>query len=699
MSMESRFTNKLANEKSPYLLQHQHNPIEWYPWGSEAFEKAKQLGRPIFLSVGYSTCHWCHVMEKESFENEEIARQLNKDFICIKVDREERPDVDKLYMAFIQATTGSGGWPMTVFLTPELDPITGGTYFPPRDSPGSLGLPSVLKIVSKNWNNESSRKEIGEHGQKITNAMKSGDLEFLINHFCWSKQDSEREICRHMLDATLDGMSKGGIHDHIGKGFHRYSVDEEWHVPHFEKMLYDQSQLLSIYADCSRIFGDKFNAVVKDIADYMEGCLSHKAGGFYAAEDADSFPTANSNKKKEGAFCVWEMSEVNELLKDLKFGDKDAVNLFCRYYDIHEKGNVGRFKDPHGELQHKNVLRMKQSHDEFAEEFGLPSEVLSAGIEEAKVTLEASILAEARSKRPAPHLDSKMVCSWQGLAITGFVKASIALARQDYLERAKKTVEFVKRYLMDEGGQLLRAAYRGDDGNVETTSSPTHAFSDDYAFLIQGLLDLYQATAAVQYLEMAERLQNEMDSLFWDSENESGYYIASEQTDVKVRVMEDQDGAEPCANSVAVGNLVRLFDILDISEYKRKAEKIIQACSGRLAKHPYILTKMIPNFHRLLKGSAKENSKVDDDNAAGDEHEHTLATPAKLKMIPMMRPIIMSKAESGNISVKCGIAWNTVIVPNHGVLGPAFEKVGTESGKKYTSNGILERSPSYKDAW
>ncbi|PIO61963.1 hypothetical protein TELCIR_16498 [Teladorsagia circumcincta] len=310
-----------------------------------------------------------------------------------------------------------------------------------------------------------------------------------------------------MLDATLDGMSKGGIHDHIGKGFHRYSVDEEWHVPHFEKMLYDQSQLLSVYADCSRIFGDKFNAVVKDIADYMEGCLSHKllkrvvstgallklmdwarvikretedvvkeinaklvytllskAGGFYAAEDADSFPTANSNKKQEGAFCVWEMSEVNELLKDLKFGDKDAVNLFCRYYDIHEKGNVGRFKDPHGELQRKNVLRMKQSHDEFAEEFGLPSEVLSAGIEEAKL-----ILAEARSKRPAPHLDSKMVCSWQGLAITGFVKASLALARQDYLERAKKTVEFVKRYLMDENGQLLRAAYRGDDGNVETT--------------------------------------------------------------------------------------------------------------------------------------------------------------------------------------------------------------------------------------
>ncbi|KAK6030326.1 hypothetical protein OSTOST_03541, partial [Ostertagia ostertagi] len=561
-----------------------------YPWGSEAFEKAKQLGRPIFLSVGYSTCHWCHVMEKESFENEEIARQLNKDFICIKVDREERPDVDKLYMAFIQATTGSGGWPMTVFLTPELDPITGGTYFPPRDSLGSLGLPSVLKIVSEKWNNERSRKAIGEHGQKITDAMKSGAtyahgdsppfdtvangaFQYKVSSFDeiygGFGQDSEREICRHMLDATLDGMNKGGIHDHIGKGFHRYSVDEEWHVPHFEKMLYDQSQLLSS-------FGNKFNGVVAGYPPTtMERCLSTRVesesehgrttlqfeenneGGFYAAEDADSLPTGNASEKKEGAFCVWEMSEISELLKDLKIEDKDAVNLFCRYYDVHEKGNVSRSK---------------------------------------------LILAEARSKRPAPHLDSKMVCSWQGLAISGFVKASIALACQDYLERAKKTVDFVKRYLMDEKGQLLRAAYRGDDGNVETTSTPTHAFSDDYAFLIQGLLDLYQATAAVQYLEMAERLQNEMDSLFWDSENESGYYIASEQADVKVRVMEDQDGAEPCANSVAVGNLVRLFDILDIVVVGEASNEIVKSFQKEINAH-YIWNSLVVSLDPSVDNS------------------------------------------------------------------------------------------------
>lgn len=582
-------------------------------------------------------------MEKESFESVEIARLMNKDFVCIKVDREERPDVDKLYMAFIQATTGSGGWPMTVFLTPDLDPITGGTYFPPRDSAGSLGLPSVLRIVSENWNNASSREAIGGQGQMITNALKKGaqytpgdcppleavlsgafkykqtsfdevyggfgnapkfpkacDLEFLINHYCWTKQDAERNVCSHMLEATLDGMARGGIHDHVGKGFHRYSVDEEWHVPHFEKMLYDQTQLLGIYADHCRVFGKKFCHVVEDIAEYMEQCLSHKEGGFYAAEDADSLPTLESREKREGAFCVWEMNEIKELLKDVKVDGKDGVDVFCQYFDVKEEGNVESFRDPHGELRGRNVLRMKQSHEEFAEELGVSSDELSTFISKAK-----SLLADVRSKRPPPHLDSKMVCAWQGLAITGLVKASLALSRPQYTERAVKTVEFVKKYLMDEHGQLLRSAYRGEDGSVENTGHPIHAFSDDYAMLIQGLLDLYQVTADLEYLKLAERLQNDMDRLFWDKAKESGYFIANEHGDVKVRVMEDQDGAEPCANSIAVGNLIRLYDYLETSEFKRKAEKILQACSTRLTKFPYILTKMILGYHRMLKGSAK----------------------------------------------------------------------------------------------
>ncbi|KAE9415278.1 hypothetical protein Angca_008440, partial [Angiostrongylus cantonensis] len=427
MATEMRFTNKLAGERSPYLLQHQHNPIEWYPWGSEAFSKAKELNRPIFLSVGYSTCHWCHVMEKESFENEEIARILNSNFVSVKVDREERPDVDKLYMSFIQRTTGSGGWPMTVFLTPDLDPITGGTYFPPCDSFGSLGLPSVLKIVIDNWGDEHTRTAIASQGRMITDALrqdslygageappvetvatsamqykvstfdkehggfgrapkfpKACDLEFLLNHFCWTKENSEKDLCRHMLDVTLNAMSMGGIHDHIGKGFHRYSVDAEWHVPHFEKMLYDQAQLLGVYADHYRLFGGKFIHVVEDIAQYMEECLSHKDGGFYSAEDADSLPNESSLEKKEGAFCVWKMSEVRELLKDLKIGGNDAVDIVCQYYGVKEGGNVSRHKDPHGELEGQNVLRMLRSHEDYAKHFGIDSDLLNAGILKAK---------------------------------------------------------------------------------------------------------------------------------------------------------------------------------------------------------------------------------------------------------------------------------------------------------------------------
>ncbi|KAK6053514.1 hypothetical protein COOONC_08981 [Cooperia oncophora] len=354
-------------------------------------------------------------------------------------------------------------------------------------------------------------------------------------------------------------------------GFHRYSVDEEWHVPHFEKMLYDQTQLLGVYADFCRLFGERFHSVVADIADYMEESLSHKEGGFYAAEDADSLPTATSDKKREGYFCVWECQ------KDQKIGDKDAVDIFCRYYDIHENGNVDRFKRfAIGELKpRKNVWRIRSLTSNFAD---------------CRLVYQNSALSG-----PPPHLDSKMVCSWQGLAIAGLAKAAAALGRKDYIDRAVKAVEFVKRYLMEENGQLLRAAKKMLIEEMMTVNPLGFflTFSDDYAFLIQGLLELYQITADLQYLKMADGLQKEMDTLFWDKEKETGYYIASEQVDVKVRVMEDQDGAEPCANSVAVGNLVRLFDFLDKKEYKQKAEKIIRACSTRLAKYVEELLQIV----------------------------------------------------------------------------------------------------------
>ncbi|VDK50080.1 unnamed protein product [Cylicostephanus goldi] len=319
--------------------------------------------------------------------------------------------------------SGHGGWPMTVFLTPDLDPITGGTYFPPKDSMGGMGLPSVLKLVTKNWSDARVRESMGGQGKMITEALSKGsfyshgdappiepvihgafkykvsnfdekyggfgsapkfpkacDLEFLVNHCSWTKEDSERELCRHMLDVTFDAMIRGGIHDHIGKGFHRYSVDKEWHVPHFEKMLYDQTQLLAVFADACFVCGDKYKSVVEDIAQYMEECLSHQEGGFYAAEDADSLPTAESPKKKEGAFCVWAYDQVKELLKDQKIGDHDAAEVFCDYYDVEKNGN-----DPHHELTDQNVLRIRKPYDHYEKKYGVTPEVLNEGLNKAKV--------------------------------------------------------------------------------------------------------------------------------------------------------------------------------------------------------------------------------------------------------------------------------------------------------------------------
>ncbi|VDM56414.1 unnamed protein product [Angiostrongylus costaricensis] len=612
MSTGKRLTNKLAGERSPYLLQHQHNPIEWYPWGLEAFSKAKELNRPIFLSIGYSTCHWCHVMEKESFENEEIARILNSNFVSIKVDREERPDVDKLYMSFIQVTTtGSGGWPMTVFLTPDLDPITGGTYFPPCDSFGSLGLPSLVirsERIEMNVRQEISVLQPQREAPPIETVAKSAmqykasafdkahggfgrapkfpkpcDLEFLINHFCWTKENSEKDLCRHMLDVTLNAMSMGGIHDHVGKGFHRYSVDAEWHVPHFEKMLYDQAQLLGVYADYSRLFGGKFIDVVEDIAQYMEECLSHKDGGFYSAEDADSLPNESSLEKKEGAFCVWKMSEVSQLLKDLKIGGNGAVDIFCQYYGVKEEGNVSRHKDPHGELKEQNVLCILQSHEDYAKHLGIDSDLLNAGILKAK-----SILAEARSRRPRPHLDTKMVTAWQGLALTGLAKAAMTSSRFDFVERAVKAVDFVKRFVISEDGQLLRCAYRGHEGNVEIPLVKKALY-----FVVAYQISLLSLSSGGRPRIVEVKRVGLKDEKFWDIEKETGYYIGGVHGDLKVRVMEDQDGAEPCTNSVAVGNLIRLYEYFNTKGYKNKAEKIIEAYNSFITERCSVYLDML----------------------------------------------------------------------------------------------------------
>ncbi|KAF1765782.1 hypothetical protein GCK72_005735 [Caenorhabditis remanei] len=634
--MFATYKNRLGLEKSPYLLQHANNPIDWYPWGEEAFKKAKESNKPIFLSVGYSTCHWCHVMEKESFENENTAKILNENFIAIKVDREERPDVDKLYMAFVVAASGHGGWPMSVFLTPELHPITGGTYFPPDDNRGMLGFPTILNMIQTEWKKEGDNlrkrgeqiikllqpetasgdvnkseevfQSIYSHKQSSFDSRlggfggapkfpKASDLDFLIAFSSADSCGDKSKESTTMLQKTLESMADGGIHDHIGTGFHRYSVDGEWHVPHFEKMLYDQSQLLATYSDFHRLTGKKnedIKFVINDIFEYMQK-ISHKEGGFYSAEDADSLPKNDSKEKMEGAFCVWEKEEIKKLLGERKIGSADLFDVVADYFDVEDNGNVPRSSDPHGELKNKNVLRKLLTDDECAANHYLTVEELKKGIEEAK-----QILWEARTKRPSPHLDSKMVTAWQALAISGLVKAYQATEDVKYVERAEKCAAFVRKYL-EENGELKRSVYLGGEGNIEQGHQNMKAFSDDYAFMIQGLLDLYTVLGKNEYLEKAIELQKTCDQKFWSG---NGYFI-SEQADegVSVRMIEDQDGAEPTATSIASNNLLRLHDILENDEYREKANKCFRGASERLNKFPIALPKMAVALHRWQNGS------------------------------------------------------------------------------------------------
>uniref|UniRef100_A0A1I7T1V4 Thioredox_DsbH domain-containing protein n=1 Tax=Caenorhabditis tropicalis TaxID=1561998 RepID=A0A1I7T1V4_9PELO len=575
-------------------------------------------------------------MEKESFENEDTAKILNDNFVAIKVDREERPDVDKLYMAFVVAASGHGGWPMSVFLTPDLHPITGGTYFPPDDNRGMLGFPTILNMIRTEWQTEGENlKRRGaqiikllqpettsgdvNRSEDVFNAIyshkkttfdkqlggfgtapkfpKASDLDFLISFASNDPNSEDGKECIKMLQKTLESMDDGGIHDHIGNGFHRYSVDAEWHVPHFEKMLYDQSQLLATYSDFHRLTERKhenIKYVINDIFKYMEK-ISHKDGGYYAAEDADSLPVHDSSKKMEGAFCVWEKDEIKNVLKEKTVGDANLFDVFCDYFDVEDNGNVSRSSDPHGELRNKNVLRKLLTEEECATNHGITIQQLREGVQEAK-----ELLWKVREKRPSPHLDSKMVTAWQGLAISGLIKAYQATNEMKYLKRAKKCAQFTAKYL-EENGELKRSVYLGSNGEVEQGNQKMKAFSDDYAFLIQGLLDLYTVLGKSEYLERSIRLQKTCDDKFW---NENGYFISEKDNEeVSVRMIEDQDGAEPTATSIASNNLLRLFDILEKDEYKEKANKCFRGASERLNKVPIVLPKMAIALQRWQLGS------------------------------------------------------------------------------------------------
>ncbi|KAI9490676.1 hypothetical protein BDB00DRAFT_836882 [Zychaea mexicana] len=632
-----KFTNRLSNEKSPYLLQHAHNPVDWYPWGKEAFDKAVKENKPIFLSIGYSTCHWCHVMEHESFENEETAKFMNEHFVNIKVDREENPAVDKLYMTYIQLISGRGGWPMSVFLTPELSPFFGGTYFPPGDQYGTPGFRNLLARVAEIW--EAADDKVREdasgtiaqlrayvnskpagtedaasqlHPENLVSAAFNHfddnfdtanggftgapkfptpvQLQFLFEYFAYLRKDKSTEHnaqkALEMALFTLKKISMGGIRDHIGSGFHRYSTDKYWHVPHFEKMLYDQAQLLSAYTSAYLITRDQgFADVAKDIVHYIARDLQHPQGGFYSAEDADSFPTDQSKKKLEGAFYVWEMPLLEEIL-----GSK-AAKVFNKYYGVNKDGNVNPAQDPHNELVNQNVLAEQESVDNVAKEFGMSSQDVGSILNESKEKL----LKYREEQRPKPHCDDKILTSWNGLMISGLAQAANAFQDKEILKLATNAADFIQRELYKQQTDTLLRSYRAGPSDIE-------GFLDDYSYMVQGLLDLYEATYDEKWIQWAYDLQQKQNELFYDSDKGGYFNVQASDKSILVRLKDEQDGAEPSANAISLRNLVRLGTILEQEDYVVKARNTIGSFSTSISQYPFAMPALLGSFLLMVNG-------------------------------------------------------------------------------------------------
>ena len=593
--------NRLASEKSPYLLQHASNPVEWHPWGDEAFAAARREGKPIFLSVGYSTCHWCHVMAHESFEDPVVAAVLNERFIAVKVDREERPDVDRVYMSFVQATTGGGGWPMSVWLLPDGRPFYGGTYFPPRSQWGRPGFIDVLEDLARLWREDRPRLEraaegVAEHlaaavSERIGRAVpdqatldtarrdlldaydrrrggfggapkfpRPSELLFLLREY-------RRVGDRAALDAvahTLRAMSAGGMRDQIGGGFHRYSVDADWRVPHFEKMLYDQAQLVIALVEAGQATADPaFLEVAADTLEYVRRDLTGEGGGFCSAEGADSVPAdaGPGAHGSEGAFYLWTASEL-----DTRLGP-DA-RLFAGRYGVRPDGNAPA--DPHGEFAGRNILYQARPVEQAAAECGRP-------LRDAEEALARSrdLLRRARAGRPRPLRDDKILTAWNGLMIAAFARASRAMASPRaggdpatrrsgelddrgagpvYLEAARGAAAFIRARLWDPSSGRLWRRFRDGEAAID-------AYAEDYAGLVFGLLDLFQADGDPEWLSWAVELQRRQDELFWDDRGGGWFGTTGRDPTVLLRLKEDYDGAEPAASSLAVFNLLALSQI------------------------------------------------------------------------------------------------------------------------------------------
>ena len=595
-NQEKQYVNRLAKESSPYLLQHKNNPVDWYPWGDEAFQKATELNRPIFLSIGYSTCHWCHVMEDESFEDEQVAQLLNDNFISIKVDREERPEIDHLYMTVCQAMTGKGGWPLTIIMTPDKYPFFAGTYFPKKGRMGRPGMIELLPAIADAWVNkkgeliqsanqikkyliDSNNKEIGDqlnqtiltntNSQFINRYDKAHggfglkpkfpsphNLIYLLRYHNMSGDKTSLL----MVEKTLQEMRLGGIFDHVGFGFHRYSTDREWILPHFEKMLYDQAMLTLAFTEAYQITNNQlYKDTAEEILHYVQRDMTDKRGGFYSAEDADS-------EGEEGLFYLWTIEEIKNILNN------DESELLINTYGLNLEGN---YKDEAtGKKTEKNILYLKES--------------ISNAKSKNRLNDITKKLYLAREKKIHPLKDDKILTDWNGLMIAAFAKAGDVFNSDDYIQQAEKSAQFILKNLTDNNGRLLKR-YRNGNAGLD-------AHLDDYAFFIWGLLELYEATFNVTYLTEAVQLSNIMVEEFWDINN-GGFFLGSENSEkLIVRAKTGYDGAMPSGNSVAAMNCSKLNRITGETKWAEISDKIFMTFSNEIQKTPSGYASMVNAF-------------------------------------------------------------------------------------------------------
>jgi uncharacterized protein YyaL (SSP411 family) len=645
-----QFTNRLVHETSPYLRQHAHNPVDWFPWGPEALERARKLDRPIFLSIGYSACHWCHVMEHESFEEEGIARILNDHFVSIKVDREERPDLDQIYMAAVQVLSGQGGWPMSVFLTPDLEPFTGGTYFPPEDRYGRPGFRRILLMLADAWKQRRgdinrAAAEVTQHLQEI-GQIQGGAGELTPDLLQGAARNLGRAFDKkhggfgqapkflhtmdlrlllrvahrfgdpealHTVRHSLDCMAKGGIYDHLGGGFARYSTDERWLAPHFEKMLYDNALLIVTYLEAYQVTGEDFyREISEETIRWVQREMTSPEGPFYSTLDADS-------EGQEGKFYVWSQAEIQRVL-----GPTDA-DLFSACYGVTPRGN---WEDPHHSgTEPKNILHRTKTFSQLAQHHGLPEPRLKAFLAECRQKLFA-----ARSQRVRPGLDDKALTSWNGLMITALATAAAVLDRPEYAEQAAKAADFIVARMRTPDGRLLRTWSAGSEPKL-------NAYLEDYAFLLEGLTALYEATFEARWIGFALELADVMVDQFYDAEGGGFFYTGRDHDRLIARGKDPHDNAIPSGNAMATTTLLRLARLTGRTDLQDRAEATLRLYGELMRSHPFAAGQMLLalDFHL---GPVQEFAVVGDPR--GDETRQVLraiSTGFRPNKVVALRPV------------------------------------------------------------